>query len=50
MSEIRVLVADDQALLRGYQVMLSSIRPYATERGLRDFERLADPQFNVDES
>jgi hypothetical protein len=41
---------DDQALLRGYQVMLSSIRPYATQRGLRDFERLADPQFNIDES
>jgi AcrR family transcriptional regulator len=40
---------DDQALLRGYQVMLNSIRPYATERGLRDFERLADPQFSLDE-
>jgi len=40
---------DEQALLRGYQVMLNSIRPYATERGLRDFERLADPQFNVEE-
>lgn len=41
---------DDQALKRGYQVMLNMIRPYATERGLRDFEKLADPQFNVDES
>jgi AcrR family transcriptional regulator len=41
---------DDQSLRRGYLVMLNSIRPYATERGLRDFERLADPQFDVDET
>ncbi len=40
---------DDQALRRGYLVMLNMIRPYATERGLKDFERLADPQFNVEE-
>jgi hypothetical protein len=39
---------DEQALQRGYLVMLNMIRPYTTERGLRDFERLADPKIEVD--
>jgi AcrR family transcriptional regulator len=39
---------DEQALRRGYLVMLNMIRPYATEIGLRDFERLADPRIEVD--
>jgi AcrR family transcriptional regulator len=39
---------DEQALHRGYLVMLNMIRPYATELGLRDFERLADPRIEVE--
>ena len=39
---------DEQALHRGYLVMLNMIRPYATELGLRDFERLVDPRIEVD--
>jgi hypothetical protein len=39
---------DEQALHRGYLVMLNMIRPYATELGLRDFERLVDPRIEVE--